>query len=150
MAILAVVLIVLAVLDFRTYRLPDALTLPLVPLGLLARLLLDGTGGFWDGVVGAATGFSSLFLVSRAYRALRGREGLGLGDAKLFAGVGAWLGVALLAPTLFISALLGLIYALSLRLLGHDISSKTIIPFGPFLCAGFLLMWVVQRFTGLF
>lgn len=69
---------------------------------------------------------------------------LGLGDAKLLAAAGAWLGPLYLAPVVFIGAVLALGFALTLRLLGHKVSSQSTLPFGPFLGIGFFGMWCAK------
>ncbi|MDI1295076.1 MAG: prepilin peptidase, partial [bacterium] len=90
-ALLGWLLLTLAVLDWRHFWLPDALTMPLAFLGL--------TIGIWatdvtlpDRIIGAGAGYLALLAVSLGYRAVRGREGLGLGDAKLLGALGAWFG----------------------------------------------------------
>lgn len=96
-------LLALLALDAGHLWLPDALTMPLLGLGLLL-----GRGEMADRLLGAAIGGGALLLVALLYRAVRGREGLGLGDVKLMAGLGAWLGWPLLPPLLLLAALLGL------------------------------------------
>jgi len=126
-------LLALAVLDARHFWLPDMLTLPLAALGLtLADPLLPAP--FWDRVIGAALGYGGLFLLALAYRRLRGREGLGLGDAKLLGAIGAWLGWQLLPMVLLIASLGGLLWALALRLRDHSLGATTRLPLGTFLC----------------
>jgi prepilin signal peptidase PulO-like enzyme (type II secretory pathway) len=97
-------LLVLALVDAEHGRLPDVLTLPLLALGLAAAALapLPGLASPLDSALGAASGFLVFYLVARLYAAWRGRPGLGLGDAKLLAALGAWLGVAGLAPLILI------------------------------------------------
>ncbi|MBU0556844.1 MAG: A24 family peptidase [Alphaproteobacteria bacterium] len=126
-------LLALAVLDARHFWLPDLLTLPLAALGLtLGDWLLPAP--FWERMIGAAIGYLGLFLLAVSYRRLRGREGLGLGDAKLLGAIGAWLGWQLLPIVLLIASLGGLFWALSLRLRGHALDGGTRLPFGTFLC----------------
>lgn len=141
---LAIILIWLSVVDTRSRRLPDVTTLPLAASGLALNVVLHDFAGLWPFVFAALIGFISLWLVATLYSRIRNYPGIGLGDAKLLAAVGAWMGPAFLAPTVFIGALLGLGYAGFLRLRGHDISSTTIIPFGPFLSAAFFLLWCLQ------
>jgi leader peptidase (prepilin peptidase)/N-methyltransferase len=101
----------------------------------------------WDGgvvwrIASAAAGFAALFAVAWGYRALRGRAGLGLGDAKLLAAAGAWLGMEAL-PSVMLwacgSALLAVLIAAAFRL---PVEGATRIPFGPFLALGFWIVWL--------
>ena len=127
------VLLALAVLDARHFWLPDALTLPLAALGLtLGDWVLPAP--FWDRMIGAVVGYGGMFLLAVAYRRLRGREGLGLGDAKLLGAIGAWLGWTLLPMVLLFASLGGLLWALALLLRGRSVSGATRLPFGTFLC----------------
>ena len=111
----AAVLLLMSLIDIDTYLLPDVLTLGLVVLGLLA----SACG--WTGIalslsaVGALCGYGLLALVAWAYRRWRGKEGMGMGDAKLLAAVGAWLGPWSLPAVLWLSALLGLVWGLAWR-----------------------------------
>jgi leader peptidase (prepilin peptidase)/N-methyltransferase len=103
-------LLALALIDARHFLLPDRLTLGLLAAGLLVAL---AGGRAWpvrplDGVLGAATGYLVLRLVGSAYRRSRGREGLGLGDAKLLAAAGAWTGWIGLPSVVLIAALAAL------------------------------------------
>ncbi|MCW2382399.1 MULTISPECIES: prepilin peptidase [unclassified Sphingobium] len=127
------ILLALAVLDARHFWLPDALTLPLAVLGLtLGDWLVPAP--FADRMIGAAIGYIGLFLLAMSYRRLRGREGLGLGDAKLLGAIGAWLGWQLLPVVLLLASVGGLIWAVILRLKGHALSGNMRLPFGTFLC----------------
>lgn len=95
-------LVALALLDARHFWLPDALTLPLIVAGIVAGLFMQDLD-VGERALGAVSGYLALEAVRIGYRWLRGREGLGLGDAKLFAGIGAWLGPAAL-PWVLIGA----------------------------------------------
>lgn len=138
--VLAVALIAVAIIDLKTYRIPDWLTLPLVAIGLWAtyaddpdRLLLH--------VLAALIGFLAFWLVARLYRRARNIDGLGLGDAKLLAAAGAWLGPLYIAPVVLLSAVLALCVVLILRLVGRRVSWQSRLPFGPFLSAAFFFFW---------
>ena len=100
-------LIALAAIDIRIYRLPDALTLPLLATGLASTALL-APERLTDHLIGAAAGYAALAGVAWVYRRARGREGLGLGDAKLLAAGGAWLGWQALPSALLIASVAGL------------------------------------------
>lgn len=127
-------LLALAVLDARHFWLPDRLTLPLAGLGLtLGDWILPAP--FWDRVIGAAVGYVGLFLLAVSYRRMRGRDGLGLGDAKLLGAIGAWLGWSLLPLVLLIASLGGLLWILAQKLRGRSMEGGTKVPLGTFLCA---------------
>ncbi|WP_088623897.1 A24 family peptidase [Oceanicola sp. 22II-s10i] len=125
----------LSVIDIRTKKLPDILTLPLIAAGLL--LAVAGTGGWpWPHVAGAVLAFSMFWLAGEIFFRIRGIEGLGQGDAKLFAAAGAWLGWMALPAVLLIAALGGLLQAVVTRS-----RSDPQIAFGPWLCLGFAVCW---------
>lgn len=134
-------LLTLAAIDWRTYRLPDVLTLPLAAVGFLVAYAFDRSG-FVDHIIGAAAGFLAFALLAEAYRRLRGLDGLGLGDAKLLAAGGAWLGWPSLPTVVLFAAMLGLAFVLMRRLTGQTISETDRIPFGPALAAGMWLVWL--------
>jgi len=133
-------LLALGWIDAVCQRLPDALTLPLI-LGGLAEALWLEPDTLTDRAFGAAIGYTALWALALAYRRLRGREGLGLGDAKLLAAGGAWVGVALLPQVLLVGALAGLGWALG--------RGRTRIAFGPFLAGGIWVVWLYQGKEGL-
>ncbi|MFM9862887.1 MAG: prepilin peptidase [Micropepsaceae bacterium] len=134
-------LLTLAVMDVREFVLADVLTLPLIAggLGLIAWQATDALP--WH-LLGAAAGFALMVGVAHAYQALRGREGLGFGDAKLMAAAGAWTGIAGVGTVLLYGAVLSLALVLLLRLTGRKIEADTPIPFGAGLAAGFWLTWL--------
>ncbi len=138
------VLIALTFIDYDTQLLPDQLTLPLLWLGLLTNVM----GGFTDptsAIVGAVAGYLFLWSTYWGFKLLTGREGMGYGDFKLLAAVGAWLGWQVLPSTVLIAAGVGLIYALITAVTGRRESAQPI-PFGPFLAiAGWVCL--VQRDT---
>ncbi|GAB6066808.1 A24 family peptidase [Methylothermus subterraneus] len=134
-------LIALSGIDLDHQLLPDALTLPLLWLGLLSSL----AGGFTDpasAILGAALGYGILWSVYQLFRLLTGKEGMGYGDFKLLAAAGAWLGWQMLPLILLLASLLGATIGLSLTLvLGRD--KNTPLPFGPYLAlaAWIALLW---------
>lgn len=133
-------LLALAWIDWNSMLLPDVLTLPLIPAGLLATLWLEPELAT-DHAVAAAIGYTALRGLALVYRKLRGREGLGEGDAKLLAALGAWVGLTQLPLVVLGAALAGLVAALLLALRGGEMKASTAIPFGPFLA---LAGWVVR------
>lgn len=148
-------LVALTGIDLDTQLLPDQITLPLLWLGLLLNL----NGLFTDlpsAVIGAVAGYLALWSVYHAFRLLTGKEGMGFGDFKLLAMLGAWLGWQMLPQIVLVSSLVGAVAGIGMILLrGRDRSRP--IPFGPYLAvAGFIaLLWGPQlnaaylRFAGL-
>lgn len=100
-------LITLFWIDFETHLLPDIITIPLVWLGLIYNLQF---GDIHSSIIGATIGYLSLWSVFWLFKIIRGKEGLGYGDFKLFAVFGAWFGWQILNPTLLIAAIIGIIY----------------------------------------
>lgn len=134
-------LMTLAVIDARHMILPDGLTLPLIPAGLAVAWLID-PARLVDHLAGAAVGFGAIVGLAAAYRRLRGREGIGLGDAKLLAAAGAWVSWEGLAGVLLLAAGGGLAGALVARLITGRLSGQDALPFGPYLAGGFWLVWL--------
>ncbi len=124
-------LLLLVITDVEYFWLPDAVTLPLGLAGLAVGL----PPALSDRLIGAAAGFASLWLVAAAYKALTGRTGLGGGDPKLFAAIGAWLGWQLLPPVLLLAALLGLALVGYDRLSGRPVTRYSRVPLGAMLAA---------------
>ena len=159
-------LVALAFIDIDTQLLPDSLTLPLVWLGLLAALIAPYVGlvpssdtslpvTLADAVIGAVAGYMSLWLVYHGYKLLTKQEGMGQGDFKLLAAIGAWLGWQMLLPTILFSALVGAIIGKIMLSLQKKDSATTHISFGPYLAAaGWLsLMFgheIVTRYLALY
>jgi leader peptidase (prepilin peptidase)/N-methyltransferase len=121
--VLALTLAVLSAIDLRDYRLPDILTLPLAAAGLVVSLTAGAT--LWWHAASALIGFALLAGVATIYKYVRGRDGLGLGDAKLFAASGAWLGLEAL-PTVLLCACASAIVALLITNRWRDIWSTTL------------------------
>ncbi len=134
-------LLALAWIDARHMILPDVLTLPLVLAGLVFAWFLD-PAFIADHAIGAAAGWLLFWAISRLYRLLRGRDGLGEGDAKLMAAAGAWVSWTGLGPVMLVGAVTGLIQAAVIRLRGGDLSGATAIPFGPPLALATWLVWL--------
>lgn len=140
-AIFALALIALAFIDFETGYLPDAITLPLTAAGLAANAAALFTP-FRDALIGAVAGYLAFWSVSAVYARLRKREGLGLGDAKLLAAIGAWTGWIALPPVIFVAAL-GTLAVMAMR---GSLRTGDAAPFGPGLCiAGFLALFFGER-----
>lgn len=153
-------LVALAFIDVDHQLLPDNLTLPLLWLGLLLSLWGPQPGGapvpvdLRSSLIGAAAGYLSLWCVFQAFRLLTGKEGMGYGDFKLLAALGAWLGWQMLLPVILVAAAVGAVTGIViLAVQGKDRSTP--IPFGPYLAAaGWLTLLfgheLVARYLGLF
>lgn len=142
-ALLGWLLLTLAVLDKRHFWLPDVLTLPLAFLGLTVGLWATGVT-LGDRAIGAVAGYGVLLVVALGYRALRGREGLGLGDAKLLGALGAWFGWQALPLILLLSTSLGLLAVLAGAAVGRMTSGTSRVPLGTFLAIGAVPGWWVS------
>lgn len=141
-AVLAWMLLGLSVIDIRDFILPDVLTLPLIAAGLGVTALLS-PNLVLSHAAAAAAGALLMWGVAWAYRRLRGRDGLGLGDAKLFAAAGAWTGPMGLPSVLLIASASGLLAVLTASVATkRPLSSHTKIPLGPFLSLGIWLTWL--------
>jgi leader peptidase (prepilin peptidase)/N-methyltransferase len=146
-------MIALSFIDFDTQLLPDSITLPL----LWAGLLLNLGGTFVDlgsAVIGAAAGYLALWSVYWGFKLATGKEGMGFGDFKLLAAVGAWLGWQMLPLVVLASSCVGAVIGISLILLARH-GRNVPIPFGPYLAvAGVIaLFWgqrLNQHYLGLF
>ncbi len=142
-------LLVLSIIDIDRYLLPDAMTLPLLWCGLLTSALWIGdTPLFADlhsSVLGAALGYASLWSVYQVFKLLTGKEGMGHGDFKLLAALGAWLGWQLLPIVIVLSAGAGATVG-GLQLVLEKRSREHPIPFGPYLAAAgwIALLWGEQ------
>jgi leader peptidase (prepilin peptidase)/N-methyltransferase len=144
-------LIALTFIDFDHQLLPDSLTLPLLWLGLLASLTgwaAPGSNlpvGPEAAIIGAAAGYLSLWSVYHAFRLLTGKEGMGYGDFKLLAALGAWLGWRMLLPIVLLAALVGALVGI-LLIISRRHQRGTPIPFGPFLAAAgwIAMLWGPQ------
>jgi leader peptidase (prepilin peptidase)/N-methyltransferase len=134
-------LLTLSWIDWRWMRLPDVLTLPLLLVGLLNTLAIQPEA-MTEHAAGAAAGYLALRGVAWCYRRVRGREGIGAGDAKLLGAAGAWLGLAWLPYVVLLAALLGLGAATCLALIGRSMRADTALPFGPCLALAFWLLWL--------
>ena len=139
-------LVALTVIDFDRQLLPDNLSLPLLWLGLLASLwhepgqvaVLPAAPG--DAILGAIGGYLFLWAVFHAFKLLTGKEGMGYGDFKLFAALGAWLGWQMLPLVLLLSAAVGATVGIAL-IVARRHGRNVPIPFGPFLAgAGWIAM----------
>jgi leader peptidase (prepilin peptidase) / N-methyltransferase len=146
-------LVALAFIDIDTQLLPDNMTLPLLWLGLLVALLLPDTGArlpvdLATAVIGAIAGYLSLWTVYHAFKLLTGKEGMGYGDFKLLAALGAWLGWQMLLPIVLGAAAVGAIVGLAMIALRKH-SQGVPMAFGPYLAAaGWIMLFVGPEMVG--
>ncbi|MBQ0958024.1 prepilin peptidase [Ideonella sp. 4Y11] len=127
-------LVALTAIDLDTMLLPDSLTLPLLWAGLLAASA-GWTLPLSTAVVGAVVGYLSLWSVYWLFKLVTGKEGMGHGDFKLLAALGAWLGWQAILPIVLMSSVIGATVGIALKLSGH-LGSGRPMPFGPFLAGG--------------
>jgi len=131
--VFAYFLIAMTLIDYDTKTLPDDLTFPLLWLGLLINL--DGTiVPLRDAVIGAMAGYMSLWAVYWLFKLATGKEGMGYGDFKLLAALGAWMGWAMLPTIIILSSVVGAIVGISLIVFARRDRNNPI-PFGPYLAA---------------
>lgn len=140
-ALLGWQLLLLACLDAEHFWLPRMLTVPLIGSGLVVAGL-EGADRLAECGLGAAAGFLALRLLGLAFRKLRGREGLGGGDAYLLAGGGAWVGWIALPSALVWASVSGLAYVGIRTLAGFPLARDQHVPFGVFLSLGIWLAWL--------
>ncbi len=133
-------LLTLAALDATELWLPDPLVLALAFLGLASAPFAPPP--LVARLVGGAAGFASLWAIGAGYARLRGREGLGGGDPKLFGAIGLWLGWRALPIVLLLAALVGLGLVLVQRLRGRALAADTALPFGAFLAVAAYPAWI--------
>ncbi len=149
-------LITLTFIDYDTTLLPDQITYPLLWLGLLTNALLPGIVPLTEAIIGAVAGYLFLWLTYWGFKLATGKEGMGYGDFKLLAALGAWLGWQMLPGIILIAASVGLVYALLRMLVTRSAATEPAetepvdttvpagaIPFGPFLA---IAGWVALVF----
>lgn len=139
-AVFGWLLLALAALDLAAFWLPDRLTGALAATGLVSGLFFDP--GWIDRILGGVLGYGLLWLVAFTYRHVRGRDGLGGGDPKLFGAIGLWLGATMLAPVLLGASLIGLAVALAMKLSGRRIGMTTRFPLGTLLAIAAFPAWL--------
>jgi leader peptidase (prepilin peptidase)/N-methyltransferase len=130
--------------DLDRQILPDVLTFGLSAFGL-AYAFQAGTPQFAACLIGALAGYGSFLLVSRLYLRLRGRPGLGLGDAKLLAAAGAWLGWSALPYVVLVASGFALLLIVARRVAGHSFHALSRLAFGPFLAVALWSVWLASN-----
>ena len=138
--VLSCVLVAVSMIDYDHQLIPDSIVLPLLWVGLAMSLLhpVTATDTLFiapgDSIIGAIAGYLSLWSVYQLFKLVTGKEGMGYGDFKLLAALGAWLGVAAVPIIILMSAVVGAVVGIALIVLrGHD--RQLPIPFGPYLAA---------------
>jgi leader peptidase (prepilin peptidase)/N-methyltransferase len=147
-------LLALALIDWDTTLLPDDITLPLLWAGLLVSALgwnspVSSSQAVW----GAVAGYMSLWLVYWAFKLVTGKEGMGYGDFKLFAALGAWFGWSALVPMILMASVIGAVVGIAMKF-SSGLREGGYVPFGPFLAGAGLTAMVfgpqsILRFVGL-
>ena len=138
--VLAFWLLTLAAIDLDRYLLPDWLTLPLIPLGILASYQMEL--GLIESLAGAVIGYLLIFGIGWFWRSRFGREGIGLGDAKLLSAIGAWCGIFALPLVLLVASSTAILLIVGVSAGAKKVQDRMIIPFGPFLSLGFWVGWL--------
>jgi leader peptidase (prepilin peptidase) / N-methyltransferase len=143
-------LLALSLIDWDTTVLPDALTLPLLWAGIAAAALGWNTsnGGLTlaQSVAGTAAGYLSLWAVYWLFKLATGKEGMGYGDFKLLAALGAWLGASAILPIVLMASVLGAVVGIAMKLTG-SLREGRFVPFGPFLAGGGVVVMLVGTNT---
>ena len=145
--------VALAMIDWDTTLLPDDITLPLLWGGLVASALLWNPIPLSTALWGAVAGYLSLWLVYWAFKLLTGKEGMGYGDFKLFAALGAWFGWQALVPIILMASVIGAVVGIAMKF-STGLREGGYIPFGPFLAGAGLTAMVfgpqsILQFVGL-
>ncbi len=135
-------LLALFLFDVEHFWLPDRITLPLGGLGLAI-----GLGPWQDRAIGLAVGFISLTAIRLSYRAIRKREGMGGGDPKLFAGIGAWLGWQMLPLVLVGASVIGLAIVGVRAVMGKPVSGDVALPFGALMAVAGFGGWLLSAWS---
>ena len=128
-------LLSLALIDWDTTLLPDSITLPLLWIALVGAALGWTSVPLTDAVWGAVGGYMSLWLIYWGFKLLTGKEGMGYGDFKLFAALGAWFGWQALVPIILMASVVGTVIGLALKI-NSRLREGGYVPFGPFLAGG--------------
>ncbi len=147
---MAFTVLAIALVDHRKFIIPDALSLPAIPLGLVAALSAfpeDWRAILQNHLAATVIAAGVFYLVRLAYRNMRGIEGLGLGDVKLAAAAGAWLGIEPLPVILLVAtgAALTAVLLKALRHRGEKMTPQTAVPFGSFLAPSIMIVWFAQQ-----
>jgi leader peptidase (prepilin peptidase)/N-methyltransferase len=125
-------IVALALIDWDTTLLPDDITLPLLWAGLIVAALRWTDVGLSQALWGAVAGYLSLWLIYQGFKLLTGKEGMGYGDFKLFAALGAWFGWTALIPIILMASVIGAVVGIAMKF-SSGLREGGYVPFGPFL-----------------
>lgn len=140
--IFASLLIVCSGIDFRLMIIPDVISLPMIavtPFVVWIHPDLD----WLSAAIGVLAGGGSLYAIAWLYYLVRHEVGMGMGDVKLLAAIGGWLGYQAIIPTIFYGSLLGALSGIAVILIARKLSLKSAIPFGPFLAIGAIIHLII-------
>ena len=140
--LLGIGLALASAIDLRSFRLPDAITLTLTAAGLALAWALHWEPTLWWRAAAAVGGYTFIRAIDFAYEFVRGHQGIGQGDAKLFASAGAWLGPEGLPTTLLYACAAAIVFVAACQLSGRTMTATQRIAFGPFLGFGIWLVWI--------
>lgn len=146
-------ILVLGLIDWDTTLLPDDITLPLLWGGLIAAAMQWSNTSLSSALWGAVAGYVSLWLIYWGFKLLTGKEGMGYGDFKLFAALGAWFGWSALVPIILMASVIGAIVGIAMKF-ASSLREGGYVPFGPFLAGAGLTAMIfgpqsILRFVGL-
>lgn len=138
---LGILLLWASKIDLESLRLPDRLN---AAVAILGAVYIVHTGQpILSPVIGAVAGYGTIYLIGAGYRILRGRAGIGLGDAKLLGAAGVWVGWEGLSPLLLFASAAALVTIVVWRCCGLTVRSEDRVPFGPFLALGLWCCWLL-------
>jgi len=137
-AILTCLLIVCSVIDMHHMIIPDVISLPMIAVTPLI-VMIHPELTWQSALIGVVAGGGCLYAVAWIYWLIRREVGMGMGDVKLLAGIGGWLGYQAILPTVFYGSILGALFGLGSMVWNRNLSMRSAIPFGPFLAIGALL-----------
>ena len=140
-ALFGYVLLFIALVDYRTRLIPDGASFSLILSGPAVLYALYGPAGLKSAILGAVFGYGIFWLVAFTYKQVRGRDGLGMGDAKLLAGGGAWMG-AFALPWIILLASSSALVLLLISSKGKTLHRETELPFGPALALAIYGLWL--------
>lgn len=141
-AVFGWLLLALAALDLEAFWLPNELTGALAATGVISGIWFDP--GMLERLIGGAGGWAALMFVASAYRVLRGKDGLGGGDPKLFGAIGLWLGWQALPVVLLAACAIGLVGVLAMRLGGRKLGMQDRVPLGVLLAVAGFGVWLAE------
>ncbi len=134
-------------IDYETYLLPDEITLPLIWIGLFVNLNGMISGSLFNSVVGAMTGYLSLWGIFWSFKLITKKDGMGYGDFKFLAAILAFLGIKAIIPVTLFASMTGIFYAIIIRLFYRKLSKHSVeIPFGPFLGIAAILFLIINQY----